>query len=79
MFTYSLMLQGVDNTYFTGYYVLMHGGVNVKKRLTVNIDEKLIEPLKIDAVKKTISVGEIVEKLIADYLEAEIINDVVSG
>ena len=44
----------------------------MKKRLTVNIDEKLIEPLKIDAVKKSTTVGEIVGKLIFDYLQIEI-------
>jgi len=41
----------------------------MKGRLTINIDEKLIGPLKIDAVNKKTTVGKIVEKLIADYLK----------
>lgn len=44
----------------------------MKKRLTVNIDEQLIEPLKIDAIKKSKTVGEIIEELIAEYLKADV-------
>lgn len=50
----------------------MRGGESVKKRLTINVDEKLIEPLKIDAVKQNTSVSEIVEKLIGEYLKGKI-------
>ena len=54
------------------YYGDNIGGECVKKRLTVNIDEKLIEPLKIVAIKKSTTVGEIVEVLITDYLKAQV-------
>ena len=43
----------------------------MKKRLTVNVDEKLVEPLKINAIKNSTTVGEIVERLIADYLKVQ--------
>ena len=68
------MELGVDNQAPICYYVSRCGGVCVKKRLTVNIDEKLIEPIKIAAVKKATTVGGIVEKLIADYLKTELNN-----
>ena|GEM_PF-6477397 len=41
----------------------------MRKRLTVIIDNRLIEALKIDAIVKASSVSEIVEKLIAQYLK----------
>ena len=46
-------------------------GELVKVRLTISIDGKLKEALKIDAVKKATTAGEIVEKLIASYLKTQ--------
>jgi len=42
-----------------------------KARITVSINENLKEQLQIDAVKKKKSMSEIIEKLVANYLQVE--------
>lgn len=42
----------------------------MKKKFTTTIDDKLIKQAKIKAIEEGISVAELIEKLLKEYLES---------
>lgn len=42
----------------------------MKKKFTTTLDEELIKKAKIKAIEENISVAELIEKLLKDYLES---------
>lgn len=46
-----------------------NGGDIMKKKFTTTIDEELIKLAKIKAIEENISVAELIERLLKDYLK----------
>ena len=42
--------------------------IKVKKKFTTTLDEELIKLAKIKAIEENVSVAELIEKLLTDYL-----------
>ena len=42
----------------------------MKKKFTTTIDDELIKKVKIKAIKEGVSVAELIEKLLKEYLES---------
>lgn len=44
--------------------------IELKKKFTTTIDDELIKQAKIKAIEESISVAELIEKLLKEYLES---------
>lgn len=53
-------------------YTCKHGGDKLRTGFTTTIEKELISKLKIEAVKQSVNVNDILEKLIEMYLKGEI-------
>lgn len=51
---------------------MKEGGIILRKSFQTTIEKELIEKLKIEAVKQSVNVNDILEKLIEMYLKGEI-------
>ena len=52
--------------------VLFSGDRSLKHKFTLNIDEQLVEEIKIQAVREKRTVGEITEQLYREYLDRHV-------
>lgn len=54
------------------YHICMNGGGFLKTRFTTTIEDELLSKLKIKAIQEKVNVNEILEKLIALYLNEKV-------
>ena len=60
--------------HFVKYHVITYNGVMAKTKLTLNIEEALIEEIKIQAIRRKTSVSKITEELYREFLQRKATN-----